>query len=69
MCLAHKGKNQYHDSYRGEGSKRGHGRNNLKGRGDRNNHGESSHLHYVCCGEDGHDAKTCWVPWEKIKEK
>jgi hypothetical protein len=33
MCLAQKGKNQSHDSSRGEGSKRGCGRNNFRGRG------------------------------------
>ena len=32
-CLAEKGKNQSHDSFRGDGSKRGHGINNFKGRG------------------------------------
>jgi hypothetical protein len=31
-CLAQKGKNQSHDSSRGEGSKREHGNNNFRGR-------------------------------------
>jgi len=33
LCLAQKGKNQSHDYSRGEGSKRGCGRNTFKGRG------------------------------------
>jgi hypothetical protein len=33
MCLAQKGKNQSHDSSRGEGSKRGHGKKYFRGRG------------------------------------
>jgi hypothetical protein len=33
MCLIQKRKNQSHDYSRGEGNKRGHGRNNFRGRG------------------------------------
>jgi hypothetical protein len=37
--------------------------------GGRHNQGERSDLHYVHCDKNGHDAKTCRIPWEKIKEK
>jgi len=30
---------------------------------------ERSDLCCVCCGKNGHEAKTCRIPWEKIKDK
>jgi hypothetical protein len=38
-------------------------------RGVRDNQSERSNLHCVCCGKNGHEAKTCRIPWEKIKDK
>jgi hypothetical protein len=29
--------------------------------------GERSHFHHVRYGKNGHVAKTCMIPWEKIK--
>jgi hypothetical protein len=38
--------------------------------GSRHNQGERSDLHRVHCGKNGsHEAKTCRIPWEKIKDK
>ena len=31
----------------------------------KHNHG----LHCIQCGKNGHEAKTCRIPWEKIKDK
>jgi hypothetical protein len=71
VCLAKKGKNQSHDSSRGEGSKRGREKKNFRGGGggSRHNQGERSDLHYIRCGKNGYEAKTCRIPWEKIEEK
>jgi hypothetical protein len=36
--------------------------------GGRHNQGERSNLHRVLCGKTEHDANTCRIPHEKIKE-
>jgi hypothetical protein len=33
------------------------------------NQGERFDLHCVCCGKNGNEAKTCRIPWQKIKDK
>jgi hypothetical protein len=38
------------------------------GRG-RHNRDAKFDLHCVCCSKNGHEEKTCRIPWEKIKEK
>ena len=65
---AQKEKNQSHDSSRGEGIRRGSGKNNFRGLG-RCNQGEGLDIHYVYCGKNGHEENTCRIPWEKIKYK
>ena len=55
-CLYQEGKNQSHYSSRGESIKRGRGRNNFKGGGNRHRQGEKFNDHYLCCGRNGHGA-------------
>ena len=47
ICLPQKEMNQSHDSSRGDGSKRGHGRNNFIGRGSRHDHGDRFNIQYL----------------------
>lgn len=40
----------------------------FKGMGGKHNQGERSNIHNVLCDKNEHDSRTCWIPWEKIKE-
>ena len=59
ICLSQKYKNQSLDSSIGEGSKRGCGRNNFKGKAERYFHGERSDVNCIYCRKNGsHEKKT-----------
>lgn len=72
-CLAHKEKKKINDSSRGdsrrESNKRGHGRRQFRGRGGRHNQGERPHRHGTRCNINVHEARCCWITWEKISER
>jgi len=69
VCLAHREKNLAQESSRGRGGRRGRGRI-FRGRGGRHSQGEKSDLHCICCKRDGsHDAFTCKLPWDRIKQE
>ena len=69
MCLAYKGNNQSHDSSMGEGTKEDAEINTFKGNGSIYYHKKRLDLNCVHCSRDGHETKTCKIPWEKVKEK
>jgi hypothetical protein len=50
-------------------SMRRSGKKKLKVKGCRHNPHKKSTLQCVCCRKNGHEAKTCKIPWEKINDK
>lgn len=62
-------KEKNHDSSRGEGSKRGYGKKIFKGKDEIGIIKVKDIIFIVCCDKSGNEAKTCRIPWEKIKVK
>jgi len=52
------------------GSKRGHEKNNFKGKVGMHNPHEKTNIHCDRCRKNGsHEENTCRIPWDKIKDK
>ena len=69
MCLAQKQKNHTHDSSRGRGDRRRHGKKNNRGKGGKHYQGGRQDLHCICSSRNGHVASTCKLSWDRIKQE